>query len=335
MTQKRANTDRATELVTIEEIQAAHKRIVGNLVPTPVIRSQFFSDLLDAEIYLKLESLQPTHSFKVRGALNAILSLPENQRRKGVITASGGNHGLGVAYASRVAGITATIYLPVKTPEIKVKAIKKLGAEVIMHGEAWDEANFEALSLAAEQGKAYIHPFDDQSVIAGQGTIVCELVDQVRQPDLIVASIGGGGLISGIISAANQLLPATEIAGVETAGADCMSRSVESGQIVELQAIGSIADSLGAKRTTERLFQIVRNHASQLATIDDASTVQASLDLLTQEKVLAEPAAACCLAALVERKLSFAPGATIVVVLCGGNIGLDKLLYWQQEFLIS
>lgn len=335
MTQKRAKTDETTGLVPIDEIRAAHRRIAGNLNPTPVIRSQFYSDLCDAEVYLKLESLQPTHSFKVRGALNAILSLPDQRRRKGVITASGGNHGLGVAYASRVAGTTATIYLPVKTPEIKVKAIKKLGAEVVLHGEAWDEANLQALSTAAEQDKAYIHPFDDQAVLSGQGTIICELVDQVRQPDLIVASIGGGGLISGIASAAKELLPETEIAGVETLGADCMNRSVEAGKLVELPAIASIADSLGAKKTAERQFQIVRNHVSQLAAVDDASTVQAGLDLLTQEKVLAEPAAACCLAALANRKISFAPGSTVVVVLCGANIGLDKLLYWQQEFLVS
>jgi threonine dehydratase len=335
MPPKKTQSDSSATLLDNELVLDAYKRIRKHLLPTPVLCSIYYSELLDARVYLKLESFQPTHSFKVRGALNAILSLPEEKRRKGVVTASGGNHGLGVAFASRLCGTEATIFLPEKTPEIKVKAIKHLGVEVVMHGEAWDEANAHAMQIAAEEDKAYIHPFNDPLVMAGQGTIVTELIEQIRQPDLIVASIGGGGLISGIISAAKHQMPGTQVAGVETVGADCMSRSLESGSIVELPAITSIADSLGAKRTETVQFETVKEHASQVVRVDDSSTVQSCLELLREEKVLAEPAAACCLAALSQKLISYPPGAAIVVVVCGANVGLEKLHYWAQEFSVA
>ncbi len=317
-----------TSIIGKEELESAASVVKKFLAPTPLVRSAMLSDELKTPVYLKLESLQPTHSFKVRGALNAISSLTEEVRKRGIVTASGGNHGLGVTLACNLLGTTARVYLPVKTPELKVNALKKLGAEVLMEGEAWDEANRKALSDAENRGLTYIHPFNDSKVMAGQGTIVTEILAQGLAPDLMVASIGGGGLISGIISAVSHFCPTTRVAGVETEGADCMRRSVQANEIIELDSIKSIADSLGAKKTEERPFNIVKNNVSQLATVEDRSAVKAALDLLNQDKLLAEPAATCCIAALREGKLDFKEGETLVIVVCGANTTVEKLLHF-------
>ena len=322
-------------LVTKGEIEHARQKIAKYLAPTPLVRSYFLSALTGAEVFLKLESMQPTHSFKVRGAFNAILSLPEEALAKGVITASGGNHGLGVAYAAKSVGTAASVYLPVRTPHIKVEAIDQMGAATVMFGDAWDEANREALKVGEAKGLSYIHPFDDTHVMGGQGTIVLEILDQLGSPDLLIASIGGGGLISGIASALQHFSPETNLAGVETQGADCMRRSIDAGQIVELQAITSIADSLGAKRTSERQFQIVRDYVGQVAVVDDKSTVKALLRLLHEDKILTEPAAACCVAALLQNEIKVTPKSKVVVIICGANIAIDRLLSWSQEYSIT
>ncbi len=315
------------------DIEAAYQRIKRFLKATPVIRSAYYSDLLGAEVFLKLEILQPTHSFKVRGALNAVLAMPEELRSKGIVTASGGNHGLGIALVCKLNGTRAVVYLPVHTPQIKVDALKKLGAEVIMYGEVWDEANNYAKDVAKKQGMSYVHPFNDPLVIAGQSTLILELIEQIGNPDLIVASIGGGGLVSGIISTVHHFSIGAKVAGVETIGADSMNQSIKVGTIIELPAITSIAESLGAKRTEELTFKIVQKGISQLVTVEDKSAVKSIFELLEQEKVLAEPAASCCLAALTEGKIHFSPGSKIVVVVCGANVSLDKLALWRQKYL--
>jgi threonine dehydratase len=209
-------------LISKSEIEAAERRIKSYLAPTPILYSRYHSALTGADIFLKLETFQPTHSFKVRGAFNAVLALPPEVRRQGIVTASGGNHGLGVALTAAKLGISATIYLPVNTPRIKIDAIRKLGAETVIYGDAWDEANERAMGDSCKRHQAYIHPFDDLHVMAGQGTMVCELITQVPEIDLIVASIGGGGLISGLLSAVQHFSPGTRVVGVETLGADCM-----------------------------------------------------------------------------------------------------------------
>jgi len=312
-------------LVAKHEIDDAGQRIRAHLSPTPLVRAEHFSRKLGANIFFKLETLQPTHSFKVRGAFNALMQLSEEQRERGVVTASGGNHGLAVAHAAHSLAIPASIYLPESATEAKLSAIRPLKAEIVIHGTAWDDANTLAMRIARETGRVYIHPFDNNAVMAGQGTIVPELLQQMPAPDLIVVSIGGGGLISGIISATRHYSPASRVVGVETEGADSMFQSWKAGRIVELPEITSIAETLGARKTQPAQFEIVSRHVYDLVTVSDDSTMQALREILETEKLLTEPAAACSVAALIEGKIAVEADQNIVVILCGANIGLDKL----------
>ncbi len=317
--------------IPAHEIESAAERIRPFLSPTPTVRSLEFSQRLGAEVHFKLDVLQPTHSFKVRGAFSALTRLGALEKERGVVTASGGNHGLAVAYAAATLGIPASIYLPKSATEAKLSAIRRLGPEVVIHGASWDDANTLAQAKAAESGRAYIHPFDNFEVMAGQATVMTEILAQLR-PDLVVASIGGGGLVSGILSSVAHFSPATRVAGVETVGADSMNQSRKAGRIVELAEITSIAETLGARKTGTFQFETVTRRISDLVTVSDESAVRALLDLLASEKVLTEPAASCSLAALLERKIEFSPGERIVVVLCGANIGLDKVAAWHEKY---
>jgi threonine dehydratase len=325
------NNDRPYVIIPAVELQDAQRRIKEYLNPTPLIFSRYFSEMTGCKVFLKLEIMQPTHSFKVRGAFNAILALPEQARMLGVTTASGGNHGLGVALACETLKIPCVIYLPISTPTIKVEAIRKLGAKVILHGQSWDEANAKAIETAEQNGSNYVHAFNDPLVMAGQGTIVLELLEQVNKADLIITSIGGGGLISGIISAVQQFSPITRVAGVETLGADCMAASLRAGHIVELPAITSIADSLGARKTAERQFDIVSKYADSVAVVTDEEAIDSLLEILSEEKLLVEPATACSLAALTKGKIRAKTDETIVIVMCGGNIAIEKVFGWQAQ----
>jgi threonine dehydratase len=310
------------------DIDAAAARIRPHLAPTPLLRSEEFSRRLGANVYFKLETLQPTHSFKVRGAFSALTRLTADQRKLGVVTASGGNHGLAVAYAAAKLGIPASVYLPESATEAKLAVIRRLGPEIVIHGKAWDDANALAIDVARKSARAYIHPFDNANVMAGQATLVTEILQHL-EPDLIVASIGGGGLISGILSAVRHFSPSTRVFGVETEGADSMYRSRKAGRIVELPAITSIAETLGARKTEKFQFEIVCEHVADLVTVTDESAIRALLELLELEKLLAEPAASCSVAALLEGKIPFESGDDVVVVLCGANIGMDKVRSWQ------
>ncbi len=317
-------------LIRANDIQQAAERLRPYLAPTPTIRSDYYSRMTGANVYLKLDIFQPTHSFKVRGALNTILALPDEQRQKGVITASQGNHGLGVIYAAKQVGIKAAVYLGKGTPENRVKALEATGAEVVLHGDSWDEANQYAMQLAASEGKAYIHPFNNSNVMAGQGTVFTELLAQVPHIDAVIVSIGGGGLISGVISAVQAFSPTTEVYGVETIGTDSMYQSVEAGHIVELPAITSIAMSLGARRTEPSQFENVHEYAKAVVTVTDDAAVRSLLTLLDEEKLLVEPAASCTLAAITEGKIPVKAGSNVAVVICGANVTLDSVLGWRK-----
>ena len=315
-------------LIDRQHIEDAFSTIQRWLSPTPLIRSQRLSRKLGANIYFKLETLQPTHSFKVRGAFNSISRLPENVRSRGVVTASGGNHGLAVAFAAEALGIPATVLLPEKTASDRICAIRTLNAKVALHGTSWDDANIEALEVARKNGITYIHPFDNVDVMAGQGTIVKELVAQIPRIDLLVASIGGGGLLSGLICAVAAFSPTTRVAGVETEGADSMYQSWRAGHIVELPAITSIAETLGARKTEARQFEIVAGNAWSLVTVSDDQAIDALVDLLAEEKLLTEPATSCSVAAMLEGKISVGPDENVVIVLCGANVGLARIAGW-------
>ena len=317
-------------LIEKDEIERAYERVRKYLSPTPVIRSPYYSSKTGCDIFLKLENLQPTHSFKVRGALNAILSAPEEKRKQGIICASGGNHGLGVALVSSWLKLPCQVFLPTKTPQLKIDNIKRLGASVILHGDAWDDANKLAQSTAQKDDCAYIHPFDDPYVMAGQATIFLELLEQVRDLDSVIVSIGGGGLISGIVSAVKHFSPNTKVIGVETNGANCMSLSVNAGRIEELPAITSIADSLGARKTEPRQFDIISKHVDELIVVDDNEAIASLLELLNEEKLLVEPATSCSLAALTSGRIKTNLGKQLAVIMCGGNIALERVCQWAD-----
>lgn len=319
-------------VIAKSEIEAARQRISEHLPPTPVLHSTYYSDKFGAQVFLKLETLQPTHSFKVRGALNAILALPDDKRRRGVVTASGGNHGLGVALACKKLGINAKIFLPVKTPQVKIDAIAALGAEIILAGQAWDEANELAQQTAVTEMRSYIHPFNDVQVMAGQATIVTELLEQIKNIDVIVASIGGGGLISGIISAVKHYSPNTRVYGVETRGAHSMYLSVLAGEITPLESITSIAESLGAKKTEGTPFEIISQNIEEVLVVDDQAAVASLLELLQHEKMLVEPATSCSIAALNQKLIKINPQENVAVVMCGANVALGKVLDWAAKY---
>ena len=316
-------------LIARQAIEEASARLRPYLPATPLVRAESFSRKLASNVLFKLETLQPTHSFKVRGAFNALLQLSDEQRKRGVVTASGGNHGLAIAYAARVLGIPATVYLPQSATEAKLGAIRQLGPRLIIHGAAWDEANLLATRVASETGQVYVHPFDNEAVMAGQGSIVQEILQQIPAPDCIVTSVGGGGLISGILSATRHFSPATRVVGVETVGADSMFQSWKAGRIVTLPAITSIAETLGARKTESTQFQIVCEHVSDLVTVSDESAVRALLEILENEKLLTEPATSCAVAALTEGKIGIKPDETVIIVLCGANVSLQSVRQWS------
>jgi threonine dehydratase len=320
-------------LIAQGAIEEAANRLRPYLVPTPAVRSSYYSARTGANVFLKLETVQPTHSFKVRGAFSALLALPAAERLRGVVTASQGNHGLGLTFAAKTLGLPVAVYLAHNTPLRRLNMLRDLGAEIVLHGDSWDAANQRAREVANNEGKAYVHPFNDAQVMAGQATILVELLTQLPSVDLVVASIGGGGLLSGLISAARHISPHTRLVGVETVGADCMYRSRAAGSIVELPAITSIATSLGAKRTELPQFEIITEHASDLVVVPDQAAVQAIIEILNQEKLLVEPAAACTLAALTAGRIPIKPGENVAVILCGANVTLDEVIEWSTRFV--
>jgi threonine dehydratase len=284
---------------------------------------------------LKLELFQPTRAFKVRGALNAMLTLPASARSRGVVTASAGNHGLGLAYAGAATGTAVTVVLPVDTSTARLDALRHLGGRAVLHGEDWNAADTHARSLAERDGRTLVHPFDDPAIMAGQGTLGLELLEQLPDLDAVVLSIGGGGLISGVASAIRQRRPEVRILGVETAGADCMARSLAADRVVELERFGSIASSLGTRQTTERPLAIVRNLVESVTVVDDREALAELVRLLDEDNLFVEPAAACTLAALASGAIPDLRGCRVAAVMCGGNVTLAQLLAWRERLGVS
>lgn len=322
-------------LIPLVDIELARERLAPFLTPSPVMRADSYSRRTEADVHLKLEVLLPTHSFKVRGALNKLLSLSEEERSLGLVTASGGNHGLGVSYAARLLGADATVVVPEVSPQVRRDRIRELGAELIVHGPDWNAANTLALQLAAEHGFTYVSPFADPLIMAGQGTIALELFEQLPEVDVILCSVGGGGLISGIASAVRHVRPATRVIGVETRGADCIAQSLAAGELVELPAFTSIADSLATRRSTEEVLAIIREAVEQVVVVEDSAAVSEIKATLDFEKLLLEPAAACNLAALTGELADDLAGLSVAVIACGGNISLAQVSGWCERFGIS
>jgi threonine dehydratase len=300
-------------------IRQARERIAGRVRRTPLLPPPPLHDGLPAGLRLKLENLQLTGSFKVRGAFNTLLQLDDQQRARGVVAASGGNHGVAVAYAAQRLGIPATIYLPAAASDDRVARAARWGAKVIRHGRAWDDAHARALAHCAAGGQVYVHPFDAEPVIAGQGTLGLELLDDAPDLDCLLVAIGGGGLIGGVAAAIKQIKPGVRIVGVEPVGADSMQRSAAAGAVVALPAVRTIADTLAPRSVSARTLGLVQRYVDEVVLVEDAQMVAAMRWLWEECNQLVEPAGAAVIAALLN-DASLARGrARPVALVCGGN----------------
>jgi threonine dehydratase len=317
-------------MFSLDLICQAQRRIRGRVHRTPLVHSRSLSEILGAKIYLKLECLQKTGSFKPRGAFNKMLTLSPVERAKGVVAVSGGNHAQGVAYAARELGIAATIVMPASTPANYLNATRGYGAEALLVPDI-RTAFAEAERLKSE-GRVMVHPFDDPLVAAGQGTIGLEILEDLPDVDRVYVSIGGGGLIAGIATALRTINPGVKIIGVETKGADAMAQALAANRLVELPAITSIARTLGAPKVSEFTLDAVKRLVAEVVVVEDGETVKALFRILERTKQLVEPAAACCLVAAERQRASFKPDDKIVLLLCGGNVAGEDLVAFAQRF---
>jgi threonine dehydratase len=311
-------------LVTIQAIQAAAGRIRSSILTSPFERSEAFSQLTGNAIFLKLENHQMTGAFKERGALNKILLLTEEERRRGVIAASAGNHAQAVAYHAVKRGIPAQICMPLTTPLVKASATRGYGAEVILTGANYDEACVEALKLCQEQRLTFIHPFDDEAVIAGQGTLGIEMLEQVADLDAVVIPVGGGGLIAGVACAVKELNPRIRVIGVQTSRLPSMKAAIEQNAVVTLPADKTIADGIAVRSAGVLTLPLVRKYVDGIVTVDDEEIANAILLLLEKEKTLSEGAGAVATAAVLNQKVAL-HGKRLGVLVSGGNIDVTLL----------
>lgn len=309
---------------TLEQISSARDRIAHQLHVTPVTRASRLGNEAGVALFLKCENLQKTGSFKPRGALNKLSRLDESARRRGVVTVSAGNHAQAVAWAAAVAGVRATVVMPATASQAKADASAGYGAEVIRHGTAFD-AFERAQSLAAERDLVFVHPFDDDEIMAGAGTTGLEILDQSPEVTAVVVPIGGGGLIGGVASAIKQRRPEVRVYGVEPVGAAAMRASLDSGHAVRLSAVNTIADGLAAPMAGTLTYDIVRRFVDDVVLVTDDEIANAVRRLMTFTKLLAEPAGAAGVAAILARKLPLKPGERVVAIVSGGNVDLEKL----------
>ncbi len=322
-----------TELPKFEDIKDAAEIISGRLNRTPLDRSRTFSEKYGSEVYLKMENIQRTGSFKTRGALVRMSRLTQEERQRGVIAVSAGNHAQGVAYAARESGIRARIIMPLYTTPAKVNAVQSYGAEITLYGKDYNEAREYSLGVAEKEGMVFIDGFDDRWVVAGQGTIGLEIMEDLPDVDTIIVPVGGGGLISGIALAAKTINPRVRIIGVQSEKYDSMKKSVEAGIITPSVSGETIADGIAIKFPGRIPFELVKKHVDSIVTVSDESMALAIFKLLERHKTLAEPAGAAGLAALLEGKIDVRGRKTVIVV-SGGNanlLTLSKIIYKSME----
>ena len=305
------------------ESSLAQGVIQPHLRKTPCRLSEDFSEQLGFELYLKLENLQRTGSFKTRGSMYAISKLKKEQRESGVVTASAGNHAQGVAFAAKQLGIYSLVVMPEYTPNTKLDAVKALGSEVELYGSTFDDAYARAEEYKSSKGLVMIHPFDDSDVIAGQGTVALEILEQVPDVETIIVSVGGGGLISGVISVVKTLRPDIRVVGVVADGVPSLKESMKTGSSVEVSSISTIADGIAVKKIGENCFSIIQENADDIVSVSDDSMASAILSLLEEERMLAEAAGAAPLASLFDKKVK-GTGKTVALI-CGGNLDVNLL----------
>ena len=312
-------------MIKLDDIKKARELIKDQIIKTPCTYSSTLSKRVDCDVYLKLENLQFTGAYKVRGALNRLCQLSEDEKKNGVIAASAGNHAQGVALAAKKLGIEATIVMPETTPLSKIQGTKKFGANVILHGNYYDEAYQKSLEIQKEQGQTFIHPFNDENIIAGQGTIGLEIYKNIPDLDVVIAPIGGGGLISGIAIAIKEQNPNVRIIGVEAEQIAAMKAAIDAKKIVTLPKSKTIADGIAVRTVKENTFEIVQKYVDEIVTVSELEMAHAIMMLLEVEKVLVEGAGAAAFAALASGKIKDIKSKKVGVIVSGGNIDLNFL----------
>lgn len=319
-------------MLTLDRFKTARTVLQGIIRETNLIHSPALSRVCGNNVYLKPENMQITGAYKIRGAYYKISTLSQEEKDRGLITASAGNHAQGVAYAAQAAGVNATIVMPTTTPLVKVNNTKDLGARVLLHGETFDDAAAMAMKLSREEGLTYIPPFNDLDVATGQGTIAYEIFQALPDVDIILVPIGGGGLAAGISTLAKLLNPHVTVIGVEPAGAACMKASLDAGQVVTLPAVSTIADGVAVKTPGDKVFPYIQKNVDHIITIDDYELVDAFLDVMEKHKMVVENAGLLTVAALHHLE---ARGQNVVSVLSGGNMDVITMSSLVQHGLIN
>ena len=319
-------------MLTLEKFEEASEIVKKVTQDTKLVYSDYFSAQTGNKVYLKPENMQMTGAYKLRGAYYKISTLSEEERAKGLITASAGNHAQGVAYAAKAFGVKAVIVMPTTTPLIKVERTKGYGAEVVLYGNVYDEACEHAYQLAEENGYTFIHPFDDPVVATGQGTIAMEIIKELPLVDYILVPIGGGGLATGVSTLVKLLNPNIKVIGVEPSGANCMQESVRRGEVTTLETVNTIADGTAVKTPGEKIFPYIRKNVDEIITVDDDELIVAFLDMVENHKMIVENSGLLTVAAL--KHLQF-KGKKVVSILSGGNMDVITMASVVQLGLIA
>jgi threonine dehydratase len=316
--------------LTKKDFEEARARIAPHIKHTPLLTSRQLSELTGYEVRLKAENFQTVGAYKIRGPLNKFALMPEEQKRRGVVCSSAGNHAQGVALAARIHGIRAVVCMAENATPAKIAATKGYGAEVVLHGMIWDEANEKAKELVEKEGLTYVHPFDDAELIAGQGTLGLEIVQDWPDVDAVVVPIGGGGLIAGVSMAVKSHNPNAKVIGVESSDGPAMQRSVEAGHLETIDC-NTIIDGLRVRRAGELNFSVVQRFVDDIVALPDKEIFEAMIWIMERCKLVVEGAAAASVAALMHGLIKLPPGSKVAAVLSGGNINLDQLrgLKWN------
>lgn len=319
-------------MLTLEKFEEASERVKEVTLETKLIYSDYFSKQTGNKVYLKPENMQLTGAYKVRGAYYKISTLSQEERAKGLITASAGNHAQGVAFAAKAYGVKATIVMPTTTPLIKVNRTKSYGAEVVLYGDVYDEACAHAYELAEKNGYTFIHPFDDLAVATGQGTIAMEIFKELPLVDYILVPIGGGGLATGVSTLAKMLNPKIKVIGVEPAGANCMQESLKAGKVVTLPGVNTIADGTAVQTPGSNIFPYIQKNLDEIITVDDSDLIVAFLDMVENHKMIVENSGLLTVAALKQLNVK---DKKIVSILSGGNMDVITMSSIVQHGLIQ
>ena len=318
-------------MLTLEKFEEASEKVKEVVLPTNLIYSEYFSEQTGNKVYFKPENMQYTGAYKVRGAYYKISTLSEEEREKGLVTASAGNHAQGVAYAAKLYGVPATVVMPTTTPLIKVNRTKGYGAKVVLYGNVYDEACEYAMKLAKEQGLTFVHPFDDLDVATGQGSIAMEIIKELPTVDYILVPIGGGGLATGVSTLAKLLNPNIKVIGVEPAGASCMKASLDAGKVITLPDVNTIADGTAVKTPGHNIFPYIQKNVDEIITVDDHDLIVNFLDMVENHKMVVENSGLLTVSALKQLDCK---GKKIVCILSGGNMDVITMSSVVQQGLI-